>query len=127
MSQSQFQVLVNILVLAGFVSKGHEVVERSYPVEGSSSYIHLTGQFYEDVGAMTRALHLLGNRLGIDSQALVTNVCGESFLEESKSQDVFFKGQCLYKVSRQTNGVYAVFEKSYGYTFWYPITYYEDK
>jgi hypothetical protein len=125
MGELRLQVLIDMLVLTGMVKRGHNIVDRSYPVEGHPSYQHLVEYLEEDQerdGSMTTALHFLGNKLGIPSQAVVNNICGQSIKGgiHNTGWEVFFRGQSLYKVGfhQGMDGGYAVFDKPYGERNW---------
>ena len=107
------------MVLTDLVSRGLDVVNRRYPVPGESSFMHLQTCSVEDE-QMTTAMHLLGNKMAVRSQAVMENICGESNPERNKNWDVFFDTQSLYRVAQmpEVEGGYAVMVKHFGDTKW---------
>ena len=120
MNSFRLHLLIELPVLTDMVSKGHNVVDRRYPVQGCPSFTHLVEHGVKEQ-SMTLAMHFLGNKLAVGTQAVVDNVCDESWPHVGDSWDVFYKGQSLYRVAPVEEGVYQVVAKHYGETEWEPL------
>ena len=121
MGEFRFQILINLLVLTGMVNAGHNVVNRRYPIPRHPSYQHLVEVLTEEFPVeFTTKLHFLGNKFGVQSQAVVDNICSGSWSQAESSFDVFYRGQSLYRVGNipHLDGGYGVLEKTYGETKW---------
>lgn len=114
----RLQLMIELLVLTGFVGMGLHITDRAFPVKGRGSYVHLKQNKVADEDMMP-TMQMLGTKLGISRQAYLENICCEARPERKDVWDVFFKGQSLFLLLPiGVDGKLAVFRKRYGGREW---------
>jgi hypothetical protein len=82
-NEFRIQILIEMIVLAGLVTKGHHVADRGYPAKGKGSYKLLQDNKVGDE-SMIETMQMLGFQLGISRQSLQENLhCKRGELEGS--------------------------------------------
>jgi hypothetical protein len=108
------QILIKMMVLAGFVSKGHRVADQMSPTKGKGSYKHLQdNKVGEELMIVT--MQILDTELGISRQSNLKNLCCKSRPERNHIWDCFYRGQSLFLLRPSGgDGAMALFRKYYG-------------
>jgi hypothetical protein len=121
-NEFRIQILIEMIVLAGLVTKGHHVADRGYPAKGKGSYKLLQDNKVGDE-SMIETMQMLGFQLGISRQSLQENLCCESRPERNEIWDCFYRGQSLFLLRPcGGDGGMAVFCKAYGKRNWIKVS-----
>jgi hypothetical protein len=114
----RLQLMIELLVLTGFVRTGLHITDRAFPVVGRGSYVHLKQNQVADKDMMP-TMQMLGSKIGISRQSYLKNLCCEARPERKEVWDVFFKWQSLFLLLPYgVDGKFAVFRKHYGEREW---------
>jgi hypothetical protein len=114
----RLQLMIELLVLTGFVRTGLHITDRAFPVVGRGSYVHLKQNQVAD-NDMMPTMQMLGSKIGISRQSYLENLCCEARPERKEVWDVFFKWQSLFLLLPYgVDGKLAVFRKHYGEREW---------
>ena len=114
----RLQLLFELLVLTGVVSKGMHVADHTYPVQGKGSYRHLRESKVEEADMMP-TMQLLGVKLGVERQAHQECLCCEAWPNRKQTiVDVFFRDQSLFLLRQTPSREWAVYRKQYGRREW---------
>jgi hypothetical protein len=118
----RMQILIKMMVLAAFVSKGHHVADRAYPAKRKGSYKHLQdNKVVEEL--MIVAMQRFGTELGISRHSHLENLCCESRPERNNIWDRFYHGQSLFLLCPSDgDGAMAIFCKDYGKRDWIKVS-----
>jgi hypothetical protein len=117
----RLQIMIELMVLSGLVSKGHHMADHAYPVKGRGSYKHLDENNVLEKDMMV-TMELLGERLGISRHSLQENILCEARPGRGDVWDVFYFGQSLFLLRPfGSEGKMGVCCKEYGTKEWVPL------
>jgi hypothetical protein len=121
-NEFRIQILIEMIVLTGLVTRGHHVADRAYPAKGKGSYKLLRDNKVAEE-SMMETMQVLGFQLGIGRQSHQENLCCEARPERNEIWDCFYRGQSLFllRPTGDESGM-AVFCKEYGKEEWTKVS-----